>query len=89
MRFIAFAAVLAFAAPIASPADAQNSEQRPTSSSGLQTKTWAHYEAMKKRWREDRAKFDACNQELAEAKKKARMSVHRQVDFMEHCMLRR
>lgn len=48
----------------------------------------SRYEAMKKRWRADRVKFDNCSAQPAEAKKLARMSLHKQVDFMEDCMRR-
>ena len=44
--------------------------------------------AAKKRWAEDKDKFAECQRHLAETRKTKRLSVYRQVDFLEHCMIR-
>jgi hypothetical protein len=43
--------------------------------------------AAKKRWAEDKKHFDECQQRLTETRKTKRLSVYRQVDFLEHCMI--
>ncbi len=94
MHVAAIAAVL-FAATTMLPAQAapMTAEQayaqaekpaKPT----VRARVSARYQAMKARWRADRVKFDNCSGQLADAKKAARMSVHRQVEFMEDCMRR-
>jgi hypothetical protein len=52
----------------------------------MRTRAWARYEVMKKRWQHDRARFDACAEKLKDAKQHRRISVYRQIDFMEACM---
>lgn len=50
--------------------------------------TRSHWEAVKKRWSQDRVRFDACATQLHEEKAKKRMSPRRQVRYMEKCMRR-
>ena len=45
--------------------------------------------AAKKRWAEDQEKFADCQRRLAEVRKTKRLSVYRQVDFLEHCMIKK
>jgi hypothetical protein len=46
----------------------------------------AHFEAVKKRLAQDRAKFQECNAKLEQAKEKHRMHIWRQIHFLENCM---
>lgn len=75
------------AVPITAAEQAYAQAEKPAKPT-VRARVSARYEAMKKRWRADRAKFDNCSAQLAEAKKATRMSVHKQVDFMENCMQR-
>lgn len=43
----------------------------------------------KKRWAEDQEKFGDCQRRLAEVRKTKHLSVYRQVDFLEHCMIKK
>jgi len=69
-----------------SPAFAQ--AEKPRVTTRVRHWTRARFDALKKRWAQDNAKFSACSSELAETKKTNRMSVRRQVRFMEACMRR-
>ena len=43
--------------------------------------------AAKKRWAEDKEKFDECQRRLAETLQMQRLSLHKRVDFLERCMV--
>jgi hypothetical protein len=83
--------VFAIAIPVSTIAQTTNVERsqpaaQQTNEPDLRARAWARFDAMKRRWQQDRLKFDACAEKLKDAKKHKRMSVYRQIDFMEDCM---
>jgi|SRR6476469_9744798 len=64
--------------------------QAENSSALTRVKRWTRtsFEAAKKHWAEDQAKFQQCSRKLDETKKKSsrRMSYHRQGHFLDTCM---
>ena len=64
--------------------------QAGNSSAVSRVKRWTrtNFEAAKKHWAQDQAKFYVCSQKLDEMKKKSsrRMSYHRQGHFLDTCM---
>jgi len=76
--------------PIADVAKQSFAQAQPAEKPSMATrvKTWtrAKLEAAKKRWADDKAKFEGCQAQLIEARKSKRMSIYKQGDFLEHCM---
>ncbi len=58
-------------------------------SMGTRVKKWtrAPIAAAKKRWAEDKEKFDECQRRLAETLQTQRLSLHKRIDFLERCMV--
>ena len=58
-------------------------------SMGTRVKKWsrAQIAAAKKRWAEDKEKFDECQRKLVETLQMQRLSLHKRVDFLERCMV--
>ena len=88
---VSFGGVTAQAgAPIAEAAKQSFAQAQPTEQPSMATrvKTWtrAKLEAAKKRWAEDKAKFEDCQAQLVEARKAKRLSLHKQGDFLSACM---
>jgi hypothetical protein len=50
--------------------------------------TRTRLDAAKKRWAQNQQRFYDCSNQLDEAKKQKRMSLHRQGHFLEECMKR-
>jgi hypothetical protein len=75
-------------------AQTPTSAQSPVASSSNEvsktskTKTWTRvrFEAAKKRWAENETKFAECQRQLKEQLKVSRLSLYRQVHFLERCM---
>jgi len=65
--------------------------QSAGSSEVTRPKSWtrSQWEAAKKRWSQDREKFNACSMQLQEEKMKRRLSALKQVRFIEGCMSRK
>jgi hypothetical protein len=77
-------------APIADVTLQSFAQAQPTEKPSMATrvKTWtrAKLDAAKKRWAEDKAKFEGCQAQLLEARKTKRLSLHKQGDFLSACM---
>lgn len=59
---------------------------KPSVSTRVKKWTRASIAAAKKRWADDRVKFDECRRRLAETLETRRLSLHKRVDFLERCM---
>jgi hypothetical protein len=99
-RSAAMIGILVLALATGAPARAEVTPASPGLAAHAQTtadteverpRSWtrSHWEAVKKRWSQDRMKFDACADQLHQAKAKKRMSPRRQVRYMEKCMRRK
>jgi len=62
---------------------------KPSTVTRVKTWTRAKLEAAKKRWAEDNAKFTDCQKQLLEQRKTKRLSLRKQGDFLQACMLRK
>ena len=75
------------------PADTalQSFAQADKPSTVTRVKTWtrARLEAAKKRWAADNAKFAGCQKQLLDQRKTKRMSLHKQGQFLQDCMVRK
>jgi len=73
-------------------ADRQGARKAETRSPSMGTRvekwTRARIAATKKRWAEDKEKFDECQRRLAETLQTQRLSLHKRLDFLERCMVR-
>jgi hypothetical protein len=63
--------------------------EKPAMTARVKTWTRARLEAAKKRWAEDQQKFSDCQRQLDEQRKTKRLSLHKQGDFLQHCMIRK
>ena len=69
--------------------------EKPPVSERAKVWTRARIAAAKKRWAVNREKFSGCNaelqqqQQLRQQQKQRRLSMHRQVDFLQSCMNRK
>ena len=66
-------------------AQAQTEKKPPLT---VRVKLWtrAKLDAAKKRWAADKVKFEDCQQQLIEARKTQKLSLHKQGDFLNDCM---
>ena len=62
---------------------------KPSTVTRVKTWTRAKLEAAKKRWAADNAKFTDCQKQLLEQRKTKRLSLHKQGQFLQDCMLRK
>ena len=72
-------------------ADRQGARKAEAGSPSMGTRVtkWsrARIAAAKKRWSEDKEKFDECQRRFAETLQIQRLSIHKRVDFLERCMV--
>ncbi len=92
MSLAFFFAMIAIAPAGAAPGDeapAQAQAEKPSAT--VRFKAWSRSRLMleTKRWAEDRKRFSACVNELTERQKVSRLSVRKQVRFLESCMARK
>lgn len=59
---------------------------KPPVSSKIKTWTRARWEAAKKRWAQNEAKFSDCQNKLREQSKHRKRSLHEQREFLYRCM---
>jgi hypothetical protein len=69
--------------------DAFAQAEKPAMTARVKTWTRARLEAAKKRWAEDQLKFSDCQRQLDEQRKTKRISLHKQGDFLQRCMIRK
>ena len=62
---------------------------KPAITARVKTWTRARLEAAKKRWAEDQQKFSDCQRQLDEQRKTKQLSLHKQGDFLQRCMIRK
>jgi len=62
---------------------------KPSTVTRVKTWTRAKLDAAKKRWAADNAKFADCQKQLLEQRKTKRLSLHKQGQFLQDCMLRK
>jgi hypothetical protein len=73
-------------APMPGAEQAYAQADKPSRTARVKRWTQSRFEAAKKKWAQDNAKFAECSKQLEAAKAKARMRISKQVDFMEDCM---
>ena len=69
--------------------DAFAQAEKPAMTTRVKTWTRARLEAAKKRWADDQQKFSDCQRQLDEQQKTKRLSLHKQGDFLQRCMIRK